>query len=41
MPTVSPTIVQMATVGKLKSQFVAKSARSGEPVFTSMDVLLY
>jgi hypothetical protein len=24
-----------------RSQFVAKSAESGEPVFTSMDVLLY
>jgi hypothetical protein len=33
MPTVAPTIIRMATV--------AKSVESGEPVFTSMDVLLY
>jgi hypothetical protein len=36
MPMVAPTIAQIATVGKV----MAKSAESGQPVFTSMDVVL-
>jgi hypothetical protein len=41
MPTVAPTIVRMATLGRIRSRVIAKSAGSGEPVFTLMDVLLY
>jgi hypothetical protein len=39
-PTVASIIVRMTTVGKLEA-VIAKSARSGEPVFKSMDVLLF
>jgi hypothetical protein len=41
MPMVDPTIAQIATVGELEAnqKIVAKSAGSGEPVFTLMDVV--
>jgi hypothetical protein len=36
MPTVTPTIVPMATVSELEDE-----SETGEPFFTLMDVLLY
>jgi hypothetical protein len=42
MPTVTSTIARIANTRQwIISRVIAKSARSGEPVFTLMDVLLY
>jgi hypothetical protein len=40
MPMVAPTIV-VITRQWIVSRVIAKSARSGEPLFTSMDSLLH
>jgi hypothetical protein len=39
MPMVTPSIALIARVGKLEA--ISKSAKSGEPVFTLMYVVLY
>jgi hypothetical protein len=42
MPTVTPTIARIANIRQwIISRVIAKSAGSGEPVFTLMDALLY
>jgi hypothetical protein len=42
MPKVIPTIMRIVTVGAVEAKsWLAKSAESGQPVFTSMDVVLY
>jgi hypothetical protein len=41
MPMVAPTFVRIATVAELQAELWQKIGGSGEPVFTSMDVLLF
>jgi hypothetical protein len=42
MPTIAPTIARIYNTHQwIISRVVAKTARSGEPVFTLMDALLY